>query len=114
MRFAGSGAFPCPVTDRIVRNIRTTTVCADATSTTGGSCKVPLLTRQDLRNSQDGRIDPYGFLRGGWVTEGFDAGGTLRYENRGRIYGQGDRQAKPDHPFQFEGGGKQSKSADWG
>src|SRR3989442_15835515 len=114
MRFAGFGDFPFPVTDQIVRNIRTNTVCADATSTTGGSCKVPLLNRQDLRNSQDGRIDPYGFLRGGWVTEGFDAGGTLRYENRGRIYGQGDWQAKPDHPFYFCGGGEKKKSADWG
>ena len=113
MRFAGFGDFPFPVTDQIVRNIRTNTVCADATSTTGGSCKVPLLNRQDLRNSQDGRIDPYGFLRGGWVTEGFDAGGTLRYENRGRIYGQVDWQANRYHRFNFGGEWNKSKLAYW-
>jgi len=113
MRFAGFGAFPFPIPDQTIQNIRSNAVCPDATAQFGGSCKVPLLNRTDLRNSQLGRINPYGFLRGGWVTSGFDQGGTLRHENRYRISGQADWQANRFHRFNFGGEYNKSDLAYW-
>ena len=119
MQFSGFGDFPFPITDQIIQDIRSNTVCPDATPTTGGSCKVPLLNRTDLRNNQPFRMNPYGFLRGGWFTSGFDPGPgtggtpTLRYENRFRAYGQVDWQANRFHRFNFGGEWKKSKLAYW-
>jgi hypothetical protein len=73
------GAFnmPFPITEDVIRNIRT-----------NSGTRVPLLNREDLRNSQPYRINPFGLKRGAWYTSGFDVGGTLNQETRltGRLY----------------------------
>ncbi|HXF95797.1 MAG TPA: TonB-dependent receptor [Gemmatimonadales bacterium] len=63
--------FPFPIDEDIIRNIRTNT-----------GLRVPLLDRNDLRNAQPHRVNPYGMAGGGWFTQGFDVGGTLYRETR--------------------------------
>ena len=82
--FAGLDNFPFPITDQIVTNIRT-----------NNGLRVPLLNREDLRNRQPYRMNPYGLQSGGWRTEGFDVGATLyqetRYSGRGNVDFQANR-----------------------
>ncbi|HSD31474.1 MAG TPA: hypothetical protein VLB49_06160 [Gemmatimonadales bacterium] len=63
LEFTGSDSIPLPLTDRIVRNIRS-----------NSGLRVPFLNRVDLRNVQPFRLNPYG-LASGWPTQGSD--GTL-------------------------------------
>jgi len=100
--FAGFGSFPFPVTDQVIRNIRTNT-----------GLRIPLLNRTDLLNSQPYRVNPFGLLSGGWVTNGMDIGGTLNSENRvtGRV--QVDWQANRFHRFNFGAEGKHTTLAYW-
>jgi TonB-dependent receptor-like protein len=113
LQFSGFGGFPFPITDQTVQFIRSNGTCPDATSSSGGSCKVPLLLRSDLRNSQPYRMNPYGFLSGNWWTSGLDQPGTLRHENRYRVYGQADWQANRYHRFNFGGEYNKSDLAYW-
>ena len=75
---------PFPIGEDIVRNVRT-----------NDSLRVPLLNRDELRNSQPFRMNPFGMKRGGWSTSGFDVGGTLfretRYTGRGMLDWQANR-----------------------
>jgi hypothetical protein len=102
LNFAGFGSFPFPITDQIIRNVRTNT-----------GPRTPLLNRTDLRFSQPYRLNPYGLLSGGWFTNGLDVGGTLNSENRltGRV--QVDWQANRYHRFNFGGEGKHTTLAYW-
>ncbi len=70
LQFGGLGGFPFPITDDIIRNIRT-----------NHGLRVPLLD-QPLENAQANRANPYGLQTGGWVTAGFNAGATLLSESR--------------------------------
>ena len=102
MNYAGFGSFPFPITDQIIRNIRTNT-----------GLRTPLLNRTDLRNSQPYRMNPYGLQSGSWVTNGLDAGGTFSSEKRltGRV--QVDWQANRYHRFNFGGEGRHTTLAYW-
>ena len=101
--FAGFGDLPFPITDQIIRNIRTNT-----------GLRVPLLDRTDLRNRQPFRMNPYGMQGGGWITDGFDIGGTLNAETRYRAAAQVDWQANRFHRFNFGGEYRKSNLAYWG
>ena len=92
MEFAGFDGFPSPIGEDIIRNIRTNT-----------GLRVPLLNREDLRNAQPHRINPYGLASGGWRTTGFDVGGTLYQETRYTGRGFIDFQANRYNRFQFGG-----------
>jgi hypothetical protein len=102
LNFAGFGDFPFPITDQIIRNIRTNT-----------GQRTPLLNRTDLRNSQPYRMNPFGMQSGNWITTGLDVGGTLNSETRvtGRV--QVDWQANRFHRFNFGVEGKHSSLAFW-
>ena len=102
LNFAGFGDFPFPITDQIIRNIRTNT-----------GQRTPLLNRTDLRNSQPYRMNPFGMQSGGWTTNGLDAGGALSSESRvtGRV--QVDWQANRFHRFNFGAEGKHSSLNFW-
>ncbi len=95
LNFAGFGSFPFPITDQIIRNIRTNT-----------GDRTPLLNRTDLRNSQPYRMNPFGMQSGSWITDGMAAFGALSSESRvtGRV--QVDWQANRFHRFNFGGEGK--------
>ena len=82
LNFAGFGDLPFPTTDQIIRNVRTNT-----------GLRTPLLDREDLRNVQQYRMNPFGMARGGWTTSGFDAIGVLNAEDRYRVFAQADWQA---------------------
>jgi len=64
LRFTGEDALPFPLTDEIIRNIRSSS-----------GLRVPFLNRFDLTASQPYRANPYG-LASGWPTEGLMAGST--------------------------------------
>jgi hypothetical protein len=102
LNFSGFGSFPFPITDQIIRNIRTNT-----------GLRTPLLNRTDLRNSQPYRMNPFALQAGGWTTTGSDAGGTYNSEERltGRV--QVDWQANRYHRFNFGGEGKKTNLAYW-
>jgi hypothetical protein len=70
MGFAGFEGVPFPIDEAIIRNIRTNT-----------GTRTSLLGRDDLRNSQSFRLNPYAMITS-WSTSGFEAGGTLMQENR--------------------------------
>lgn len=63
LQFTGRDSIPFPLTDRIVRHIRS-----------NAGLRVPLLNRNDLRNVQPYRLNPFGLVSG-WPTGGSD--GTL-------------------------------------
>jgi Carboxypeptidase regulatory-like domain/TonB-dependent Receptor Plug Domain len=101
LNFAGFGAMPFPITDQIIRNIRS-----------NSGLRVPLLNRTDLRNRQPYYANPYG-LASGWPTDGFDASGTLNSETRYRAFAQVDWQANRFHRFNFGGEYKKTNLAYW-
>jgi hypothetical protein len=74
LRFVGTDSIPLPVTDRIIRNIRS-----------NSGLRAALLNRTDLRNSQPYRFNPYG-LQTGWPTQGSD--GTLTAVAERRLNGR--------------------------
>jgi carboxypeptidase family protein/TonB-dependent receptor-like protein len=92
VKFAGFDNFPFPITQTIINNIRT-----------NSGTRVPLLNREDLRNAQPYRMNPYGLVAGGWRTQGMDVGATLYQETRysGRAFF--DFQANRFNRFQFGG-----------
>jgi hypothetical protein len=63
LQFLGSDSIPLPLTDRIVRNIRS-----------AAGLRTPFLGRGDLQNAQPYRMNPFGLVTG-WPTSGSD--GTL-------------------------------------
>jgi Carboxypeptidase regulatory-like domain/TonB-dependent Receptor Plug Domain len=101
LNFAGFGAMPFPITDQIIRNIRTNT-----------GLRTPLLNRTDLNNRQPYLANPYG-LTTGWPTDGFNTSGTLNSENRYRAFAQVDWQANRFHRFNFGGEYKKTDLAYW-
>jgi len=102
IKFAGLANFPFPITDEIVNNIRT-----------NSGLRVPLLNREDLRNSQPYRMNPYGLVSGGWRTEGMDVGATLYRETRYTGRGSVDFQANRYNRFQFGGDFVKTDLAYW-
>ncbi|MGH7613953.1 MAG: hypothetical protein ACREMW_07945, partial [Gemmatimonadales bacterium] len=102
LNFAGFGDLPFPTTDQIIRNVRTNT-----------GQRTSLLDREDLRNIQPYRMNPYGMLRGSWFTQGFEATGTLNAEDRYRAFAQADWQVNRFHRLNFGGELKQSNIRYW-
>ncbi len=70
MKFVGTDSIPNPLTEQIIRNIRSNT-----------GLRTPFLNRVDLRNSQPYRLNPYG-LSVGWPTNGLDGSLTMVWERR--------------------------------
>ena len=68
--FTGSDLLPFPISDQIIRNVRT-----------NSGLRTPYLNRTDLRNSQPFRTNPFGVVTG-WATQGLDADLTLISERR--------------------------------
>jgi carboxypeptidase family protein/TonB-dependent receptor-like protein len=104
--FAGIGAMPFPITDQIIRNIRT-----------NSGLRTPYNGRTDLSNVQPYRMNPYG-LNGsnaiaGWPTAGLSAVGLLSTENRYRGFIQIDWQANRFHRFNFGGEAKKTDLSFW-
>ena len=73
--FAGTDVFPFPVSDAIVRNVRT-----------NSGLRTPYLNRNDLLNGQPYRLNPYGLLGSGWPTGGMD--GPITFVDENRVNGQ--------------------------
>ncbi len=71
LTFTGGEALPFPITDQIIRNVRT-----------NSGLRVPYLGRSDLMGAQPYRLNPYGLLGNGWYTGGIDAPLTLLSEQR--------------------------------
>jgi hypothetical protein len=70
LRFTGQDSLPFPLTDRIIRNIRT-----------NSGLRVPFFDRPDLRNVQPFRLNPFGFVSG-WPTQGIDSRLAMTWERR--------------------------------
>jgi TonB-dependent receptor-like protein/carboxypeptidase family protein len=79
LRFTGADLIPFPLTDQIVRNIRTNT-----------GLRVPFLNRTDLRSVQAGRMNPFGLRGGGWPTQGLDGQLTMLSEARVEMLGDAE------------------------
>ena len=96
LNFDGFGAMPFPITDQIIRNIRS-----------NAGLRVPNLQETDLRDRQPYRLNPYGLngsnLITSWPTDGFNFTSTLYQENRYRAFAQIDWQANRFHRFNFGG-----------
>ncbi len=102
VKFAGLANFPFPITDEIITNIRN-----------NSGLRVPLLNREDLRNRQPYRMNPYGLVSGGWRTEGLDVAATLYRETRYTGRGLVDFQANRFNRFQFGGDFVKTNLAYW-
>jgi len=94
INFSGFGNMPFPITDQIIRNIRS-----------NSGLRVPYLNQTDLRNAQPYRINPYG-LNGSnpftaFPTTGANATVTSYNEKAYRAFGQVDWQANRFHRFNF-------------
>ena len=68
--------FPFPIDDQVLRNIRT-----------NSGQRVPYQDRDDLRNFQAGRINPYGLANQGWYTDGLASVFTSAAEQRWQVRG---------------------------
>ena len=104
LNFDGFGALPFPLTDQIIRNIRS-----------NYGLRIPNLQQTDLRDRQPYRMNPYG-LNGSnlitpWPTDGFGFASTLYQESRYRGFAQVDWQANRFHRFNFGGEYKKSDLA---
>ena len=102
INFSGFGDLPFPITDQIIRNIRS-----------NSGLRVPYLNQTELRNAQPYRINPYG-LNGSnpfaaFPTTGANATVTSYQEKRYRAFGQIDWQANRFHRFNF---GAEAKKTD--
>ena len=107
LRFAGVSEMPFPVTDQIIRNIRT-----------NSGLRVPYLNQTALRNVQPYRINPYGLNGSNTIsafpTAGFAAVGSALYrETRVREFAQVDWQANRFHRFNFGAEAKQTDLSFW-
>ena len=94
LTFSGFGDMPFPITDQIIRDIRS-----------NAGLRVPYLNDTDLRNIQAYRINPYG-LNGSntlasFPTAGSNATVTLYDEKHYRAFAQLDWQANRFHRFNF-------------
>ena len=104
LQFAGLGGFPFPITDQVVRDVRS--------NNTAGK-PVPLLNRADLNNAQAGRLNPYGLQAGSFFTSGMRTTATLLSETRyvGRLVV--DWQANRYHRFTLGGDAKKTDLSYW-
>jgi len=82
LQFTGLDVFPLPVTDQLVRNIRT-----------NFGLRVPYLDRP-FDNFQQYRLNPYGMQSGGWLTGGLN--GLLTFANERRFQGRWGLDWRPD------------------
>jgi hypothetical protein len=101
LRFAGLDSFPNPITDDIVRNIRS-----------NAGLRTPLLD-EPLDNAQNNRANPYGMQTGSWFTAGFNAGATLLSETRYNARLVADWQANRFHRFTLGGDLKKVNLSYW-
>jgi hypothetical protein len=101
LQFAGLSGFPDPITDDIIRNIRT-----------NSGLRTPLLD-EPLDNVQDNRANPYGMQTGSWFTSGLASAATLLSESRynGRLVV--DWQANRFHRFTLGGDLKKVNLSYW-
>lgn len=99
--FTGFAAIPYPLTQDIINNVRT-----------NNGLRVPLLNRDELRNTQTSRINPYG-METSWVQSGFDQAATLYSEKRYIGRATVDWQMNRFNRFQFGGDFTQTKLAYW-
>lgn len=70
LRFIGQDSIPYPLTNQIIRNIRS-----------NSGLRVPFLNQNSLRNAQPYRLNPYGMLSG-WPSTGMDGSLTMARERR--------------------------------
>jgi len=82
LRFTGTDVLPLPVSDQLVRNIRT-----------NSGLRVPYPNRNDLTVRQPYRSNPYGLLAG-WPTDGVD--GLLISISERRLQGRWALDWRPD------------------
>ncbi len=101
VEFAGLAAMPFPLTQDIVDNMRT-----------NSGLRVPLLNRDELRNTQTSRINPYG-METSWIQQGFDVGATMYDEQRYTGRATADWQMNRFNRFQFGGDVTKTKLAYW-
>ena len=73
LRFEGEDILPVPITETIIRNVRT-----------NSGLRVPYLGRSDLGNAQPWRLNPYGLIANGWYTSGL--GTTLTFGDESRVH----------------------------
>jgi hypothetical protein len=102
LQFSGFPNFPFPITDEIVRNIRS-----------GAGLRVPMLNNGTIDAGQPGRANPYGMQAGSWWTSGSNTGGSLLSETRlsGRLVV--DWQANRFHRFTLGGDAKKADVSFW-
>ena len=72
LQFTGLDVFPYPITDQVIRDIR---------SNTPNGLSVPFPNRPDLNNAQTGRLNPFG-MQSGWFTSGLRTTLSLVSERR--------------------------------
>ena len=75
LRFVGTDSIPTPVTDQLVRNIRTSF-----------GLRVPFLNHDELRNVQESRANPYG-MESSWPQAGLSGTLTALWEKRTDLRG---------------------------
>jgi hypothetical protein len=81
LNFTGTDVVPLPVSDRLVRNIRT-----------NAGLRVPYLGRSDLANIQRYRTNAYG-IASNWPTQGIDA--VVNYVSERRLQGRWNLEWQP-------------------
>ena len=103
LQFSGMDNWPFPITDQIIRDLRTNT----------GTRGVPLIGRSDLEVAQAGRINPYGLAGNQWYTQGLAVRASSLSEQRltGRLVI--DWQASRYHRFTAGGDVKKTDLAYW-
>ncbi len=92
LQFTGAEAIPFPLTEQMVRNIRV-----------NSGLRVPYLNRDDLRNVQNSRANPYGMERS-WIEAGLDGPLTLTFERRTDVRWAVDWAADAGHVITLGGG----------
>ena len=104
LRFAGMDNFPFPITDQIIRDLRTNS----------GTRGIPLNPELAPDVTQSGRLNPYAMATQQlWPTDGFATGATTLQETRltGRVVV--DWQANRYHRFTLGGDYKHTDLAYW-
>lgn len=83
LEFTGTDVFPLPVTDRLVRHVRT-----------NSGLRVPYQNRIDLANRQPYRLNPFGVLTStAWPSQGLN--GVLSYVRERRLQFRGSLDWRP-------------------
>jgi hypothetical protein len=104
LEFSGMPNFPFPITEQIVRDLRTNS----------GTRGVPLLGRSDLEVTPTGRLNPFGLSTAQtWYTGGLAVRAGTQSETRytGRLVV--DWQANRYHRFTLGGDAKKTNLANW-